>query len=48
MTPVTAARYRATFTDPHRYPAGIPSGIVNGRVVIDQGRHNGSLPGRVL
>ena len=39
---------RATFTDPHQYPAGIPYVVVNGVVVIDQGRHTGALPGRVL
>jgi N-acyl-D-amino-acid deacylase len=39
---------RATFTDPHRYPEGIPYVVVNGIVVIDQGQHTGALPGRVL
>jgi N-acyl-D-amino-acid deacylase len=39
---------RATFTDPHQYPAGIPFVLVNGRLVIDQGDHTGALPGRVL
>jgi N-acyl-D-amino-acid deacylase len=39
---------RATFTDPHQYPVGIPYVIVNGVVVIDQGQHTGVLPGRVL
>jgi len=39
---------RATFTDPHQYPAGIPYVIVNGVVVIDQGQHTGALPGQVL
>jgi len=39
---------RATFTDPHQYPTGIPYVIVNGVVVIDQGQHTGALPGRVL
>ncbi|MGA8154588.1 MAG: D-aminoacylase [Terriglobales bacterium] len=38
----------ATFEDPSRYPAGIPYVIVNGIVVIDQGKHSGALPGRVL
>jgi len=39
---------RATFTDPHQYPAGIPYVVVNGVVVIDQGQHTGALPGQVL
>jgi N-acyl-D-amino-acid deacylase len=38
----------ATFEDPHRYPAGIEHVIVNGRLVIKDGEHTGSLPGRVL
>ncbi len=38
----------ATWTDPHRYPAGIPYVVVNGRLVIDQGTHTGDLPGKVL
>jgi len=38
----------ATFDDPSRYPTGIPYVIVNGVVVIDQGKHSGALPGRVL
>jgi N-acyl-D-amino-acid deacylase len=38
----------ATYTDPHRYPAGIPYVIVNGEIVIDQGEHTGALPGCVL
>jgi N-acyl-D-amino-acid deacylase len=38
----------ATFTDPHRYPVGIPYVLVNGVVVIDQGQHTGARPGRVL
>ena len=39
---------RATFIDPHQYPVGIPYVVVNGMLVIDQGRHTGALPGRVL
>ena len=39
---------KATYTDPHKYPAGIPYVIVNGVVVIDQGRHTNALPGQVL
>ena len=39
---------RATYTDPHQYPEGIPYVIVNGAVVIDQCEHTGALPGQVL
>ena len=38
----------ATFGDPHRYPAGIPYVIVNGAVVVDDGRFNAAGTGRVL
>jgi N-acyl-D-amino-acid deacylase len=39
---------RATYEDPHRYPRGIGTVIVNGGVVVDSGQHTGMLPGRVL
>jgi N-acyl-D-amino-acid deacylase len=39
---------RATYTDPHQYPEGIPTVVVNGVVVIDQCEHTGALPGQVL
>lgn len=39
---------RATYDDPHRYPQGIPTVIVNGTVVVESGEHTGVLPGRVL
>jgi len=39
---------RATYDDPHRYPAGIGTVLVNGVVVADAGQHTGALPGRVL
>jgi N-acyl-D-aspartate/D-glutamate deacylase len=39
---------RATYDDPHRYPAGIGTVVVNGSVVVDSGEHAGTLPGRVL
>lgn len=38
----------ATYEDPHRYAAGIEHVAVNGRLVIRDGEHTGSLPGRVL
>jgi N-acyl-D-amino-acid deacylase len=39
---------QATYEDPHRYPIGIEQVFVNGRFVIKDGEHTGSLPGRVL
>ena len=39
---------RATYTDPHQYPEGIPYVVVNGVVVVDQREHTGALPGQVL
>jgi len=39
---------RATFEDPTEYPIGINYVIVNGVVVIDQGKHTGAKPGQVL
>ncbi len=41
-------RDTSTFTQPHQYPVGIPFVLVNGKVVIDQGKHTGALPGQVL
>jgi dihydroorotase/N-acyl-D-amino-acid deacylase len=45
--PATVAD-RATFTDPFQYPVGIPTVVVNGRVVLDEGRHTGERPGIVI
>jgi len=39
---------RATYQEPHQYPAGIEHVLVNGRFVIKDGQHTGSLPGRLL
>lgn len=39
---------RATFSDPHRYPEGIPYVVVNGEAAISDGEHTGVLAGRVL
>ncbi len=38
----------ATFTDPHRFPSGIPYVVCNGVFTIDKGKHTGALPGRML
>lgn len=39
---------QAAYQQPHRYPVGIEQVLVNGRFVIKDGEHTGSLPGRVL
>jgi N-acyl-D-amino-acid deacylase len=36
---------RATFEKPHQYPDGIPYVVVNGKLVVDQGRHTGTKSG---
>ena len=38
----------ATYEQPLRYPEGIEYVLVNGQVVIDQGKHTGARPGHVL
>jgi N-acyl-D-aspartate/D-glutamate deacylase len=38
----------ATRTDPKQFPVGIEYVIVNGTVVVDQGKNTGALPGRAL
>ena len=39
---------RSTYEDPFQYPEGITYVIVNGQVVIDQGKHTSARPGRAL
>jgi N-acyl-D-aspartate/D-glutamate deacylase len=39
---------RATYTDPHQLATGMDFVLVNGQLVVDQGRFTGALPGRVL
>lgn len=39
---------RASFVDPHRYPEGIDTMIVNGVVVIDRREHTGTPPDSLL
>lgn len=39
---------KASFDEPHTYPDGIGTVIVNGAVVIDDGEHTDALPGRLL
>jgi magnesium chelatase family protein len=45
--PATVAD-RATFQEPHQYPAGVEHVVVNGTVVVRDADHTGALPGRVL
>lgn len=39
---------RATYTDPFQYSQGIVHVIVNGQLVLKDGRHTGAKPGQVL
>ena len=39
---------RATFEQPHEYPAGIAWVILGGNVVVEQGEHTGRMCGHVL
>jgi N-acyl-D-amino-acid deacylase len=45
--PATVAD-KATFEDPFQYPVGIDTVLVNGQVVLDEGKHTGTRPGQVL
>lgn len=44
----TQVKAPATRTEPKQSPIGIPYVIVNGRVVVDGGKHTGALPGVAL
>ena len=39
---------KATYSDPHQYPEGIKYVIVNGQVVVENGKLTGAMPGKVL
>lgn len=39
---------KATFTQPHQISVGVKHVIVNGTQVLDDGRHTGAKPGRVV
>ncbi len=39
---------QATYTDPHRYPVGIETVLVNGKIAIKNGEHTGVLAGEIL
>jgi len=38
---------QATFESPHQYPTGIPHVIVNGQLVIHDGKHTNARPGQI-
>ncbi|MBN2356949.1 D-aminoacylase, partial [candidate division KSB1 bacterium] len=39
---------KATFVQPHQFPAGIAYVVVNGKIVVANGKHTGALPGEIL
>jgi N-acyl-D-amino-acid deacylase len=41
-------RDEATFQDPHRYPTGIASVIIGGKIVIYEGKHTGKMCGQIM
>ena len=41
-------RATATYEQPRATPVGISHVIVNGTLVVDEGRHTGATPGRAL
>ena len=47
FNPATIAD-RATYENPFQYAVGVEYVVVNGKVVIDQGKHTGARPGMVL
>jgi N-acyl-D-aspartate/D-glutamate deacylase len=38
----------ATYDKPHQYATGVEYVIVNGKIVLDRGQHNGARPGTIL
>src|SRR5437764_9390829 len=38
----------ATYEKPHQYATGVEYVIVNGKIVLDKGQHNGARPGAIL
>jgi N-acyl-D-amino-acid deacylase len=41
-------RSNATYDEPRRFPDGIEHVLINGKLVVEDGRHSGALPGRAL
>jgi N-acyl-D-aspartate/D-glutamate deacylase len=38
----------STYEKPHQYSTGVAYVIVNGQLVLDQGRHTGARPGAII
>jgi len=38
----------ATYADPKRYPAGLHTVVINGKIVVENGENSGIRPGRVI
>jgi len=38
----------ATFANPKQFPIGIEYVLVNGKIVVEKGKHTGALPGEPL
>jgi N-acyl-D-aspartate/D-glutamate deacylase len=38
----------ATYEKPHQYASGVEFVIVNGKMVLEHGRHSGARPGAIL
>ncbi len=45
--PKTVAN-NATYQDPHRYPTNVKYVVVNGKLVIEKGKHTNKYPGKIL
>ncbi len=41
-------RDKATYQNPHQYPEGIEYVVVNGEIVVEQGKLTGKRPGKIL
>ena len=39
---------KATLEQPHQYAVGVDTVLVNGELVVANGKHTGARPGRVL
>ena len=39
---------KATFENPHQYSVGMKFVIVNGIIVVEEGKHNGNRPGKII
>jgi len=39
---------KATYTEPFQYSVGVEYVLVNGLVVLEQGKHTGAKPGKAL